>query len=118
MFKPISHLPIAGRLALAFTLMAILAGLIITVLGLSFATALNSHSQILSITSNLVLLETLVALVCLIIAVAAIGYFTTRSITRPLQELSNLTTRIADGDTKARANPTGHDEIYLIATSM
>lgn len=118
MFKPISHLPIAGRLALAFTFMAILAGLIIAVLGLSFATALNSHSQTISITSNLVLLETLIALVCLIIAVAAIGYFTTRSITRPLQDLSNLTRRIANGDTKARANPFGHDEIYLIATSM
>jgi methyl-accepting chemotaxis protein len=118
MLKPISHLPIAGRLALAFTLMAVLAGLIIAVLGLSFAMALGSHSQSIPIAPNLVLLETLIALVCVIIAVAAIGYFTTRSITRPLRELSNLTRRIADGDTKARANLTGRDEIYLIASSM
>src|SRR5216683_130353 len=113
-----SHLPISGRLSLAFTLMAVLAGLIIAVLGLSFATALSSHSQTIPISSNLVLLETLIALVCMIVAVAAIGYFTIRSITRPLQELSTLTRRIANGDTKARANLTGHDEIYLIATSM
>jgi methyl-accepting chemotaxis protein len=98
--------------------MAVLAGLIIAVLGLSFATALSSHSQTIPISSNLVLLETLIALVCMIVAVAAIGYFTIRSITRPLQELSTLTRRIANGDTKARANLSGHDEIYLIATSM
>src|SRR5579883_3319873 len=116
MLKPISHLPIAGRLTLAFTLMAVLAGLIIAVLGLSFTTALSSHSQPLSITSNLVILETLIALACVIMAVAAIGYFTTRSITRPLHELSNLTRRIAEGDTKARANLSGRDEIYLIAS--
>jgi methyl-accepting chemotaxis protein len=118
MLKPISHLPIAGRLTLAFTLMAILASLIIAVLGLSFTTALSSHSQPLSLTSNLVILETLIALICVIMTVAAIGYFTTRSITRPLHELSNLTRRIAEGDTKARANLSGRDEIYLIASSM
>ncbi len=118
MFKSIIHLPIARRLCLAFTLAAAIPGLVIVLLGLSLTAALRPHSQVISISASMALLETIIALVCTVVAIALVGYFTTRSITRPLNELSTLTRRIASGDTRARANLKGHDEIYLVATSM
>ncbi|GCE18367.1 methyl-accepting chemotaxis protein [Dictyobacter kobayashii] len=61
---------------------------------------------------------TLIAFFGTILLITAIGYIAYRSITIPLHHLALLTHRIANGDTKARAAITTHDEIYLVATSM
>jgi methyl-accepting chemotaxis protein len=52
------------------------------------------------------------------LVVFAISYVINLTITRPLRQLVHLTERIAQGDTTARALVVGHDEIYMVATSM
>ncbi|HEX4206960.1 MAG TPA: methyl-accepting chemotaxis protein [Ktedonobacteraceae bacterium] len=118
MLTSISNLPIARRLLFAFLLAAVVPGLIIVFLGVSFITTLHAHSQAMPVSSGIFVLETGVALICAIAITAIIGYFTTKSITQPLDELSTLTRRIANGDTGARVNLVGHDEIYVVANSM
>jgi methyl-accepting chemotaxis protein len=58
------------------------------------------------------------AAVLTLAATFAIGTATFRSIIKPLQDLSSLTERISNGETNARVNLVGRDEIYRIATSM
>lgn len=65
-----------------------------------------------------VLLSTALAFIITLLVILTAGYLVNLTITRPLRQLSSLTRRIAKGDTSARANITGHDEIYLVATSM
>lgn len=65
-----------------------------------------------------VLLYTALAFIFTILVVLSAGYLVNLTITRPLRQLASLTKRIAKGDTSARANIPGHDEIYLVATSM
>jgi methyl-accepting chemotaxis protein len=112
MFKSIANMPISRRLLLAFASAAAIIGLIIIALGLSLISMLNAQSQ------SLAIIETVIALVCTIVIIAIIGHFTSKSITRPLNELSTLTRRISSGDTAARVSIPGNDEIHLIATSM
>jgi methyl-accepting chemotaxis protein len=50
--------------------------------------------------------------------VFAISYVINLTITRPLRQLVQLTKRIAQGETNARATVVGHDETYMVATSM
>ena len=52
------------------------------------------------------------------LVVFAISYVINLTIKRPLQQLVQLTQRIAQGDTNARAVVAGHDETYMVATSM
>ncbi len=61
---------------------------------------------------------TILALVCTIVVVVTIGYIVNITITRPLRQLALLTRRIAKGDTNARAQLIGRDEIYMVADSM
>jgi len=61
---------------------------------------------------------TIIAFFSTIMVVIAIGYFVNLTITRPLRQLATLTKRIAKGETSARAQITGRDEIYMVATSM
>lgn len=65
-----------------------------------------------------VLISTALALLFTILAVSLIGYILNRTITVPLRRLATLTKRIARGDTSARSNIGGRDEIYMVALSM
>src|SRR6185437_4629672 len=52
------------------------------------------------------------------LVVFAVSYLINLTITRPLRQLVRLTERIAQGETTARAVVVGHDETYMVATSM
>lgn len=52
------------------------------------------------------------------LVVFAVSYLINLTITRPLRQLVHLTNRIAQGETNARAVVAGHDETYMVATSM
>lgn len=52
------------------------------------------------------------------LVVFAVSYLINLTITRPLRQLVRLTERIAQGETNARAVVAGHDETYMVATSM
>ncbi|HZR41558.1 MAG TPA: methyl-accepting chemotaxis protein [Ktedonobacteraceae bacterium] len=78
----------------------------------------NKIAQIGPSQTNPIILATIIAFLCTIIVVTAIGYAVYLTITRPLRQLATLTKRIAKGETNARAQITGRDEIYLVANSM
>ncbi len=61
---------------------------------------------------------TIMAFLCSTLVVFAVSYLINLTITRPLRQLVHLTRRIAQGETSARAVVTGHDETYMVATSM
>ncbi len=65
-----------------------------------------------------VIIATVVAVLSSIMIVVTIGYIVNLTITRPLRQLATLTRRIAKGETSARANLIGRDEIYMVADSM
>jgi methyl-accepting chemotaxis protein len=65
-----------------------------------------------------VILSTAIAFIATLIVILSAGYLVNLTITRPLRQLASLTRRIAKGDTTARAKVSGHDEIYMVATSM
>ncbi len=65
-----------------------------------------------------ILTFTIIALFCTILVVVTTGYTVNITITKPLRQLATLTRRIARGNTSARANISGHDEISLVASSM
>ncbi|GCE10332.1 methyl-accepting chemotaxis protein [Tengunoibacter tsumagoiensis] len=68
--------------------------------------------------TNPLILATILAFLSTMLVVTVIGYAVYLTITRPLHELSLLTERIAAGDTSARAQVTGKDEISQVARSM
>ena len=92
----------------------------------------NSWQQVVNIAENMgkivttvgaaetqpILAFTTIALFCTILVVVATGYVVNLTITKPLRQLASLTRRIARGNTNARANVAGHDEISLVASSM
>lgn len=61
---------------------------------------------------------TVVAFLFSTLVVFAVSYLINLTITRPLRQLVRLTERIAQGETSARAVVSGHDETYMVATSM
>ncbi|MHB8595889.1 MAG: methyl-accepting chemotaxis protein [Ktedonobacteraceae bacterium] len=65
-----------------------------------------------------IILVTVIAFLGTLLVVVTIGYIVILTITRPLSQLTNLTRRIAKGDTNARATIAGRDEIYMVANSM
>ncbi|HLH63541.1 MAG TPA: methyl-accepting chemotaxis protein [Ktedonobacteraceae bacterium] len=65
-----------------------------------------------------VILSTAIAFLITLLVILTAGFLVNLTITRPLRQLASLTHRIAKGDTSARANVSGRDEIYLVATSM
>ncbi len=65
-----------------------------------------------------VIVSTAAAFLITLLVILTAGFLVNLTITRPLRQLSSLTRRIAKGDTSARANVSGRDEIYLVATSM
>jgi methyl-accepting chemotaxis protein len=67
---------------------------------------------------NPITLDTVIAFLSTITVVVTIGYVINLTITRPLRQLAMLTLRIARGETDARAQIAGSDEIYMVANSM
>ena len=65
-----------------------------------------------------VLIATVIAFIFTVMIVFTTGWVMNVTITQPLRRLAALTRRISKGDTSARARTIGHDEIYLVATSM
>src|SRR6516165_4397115 len=112
MFTFVSNIPISRRLFYAFLLAATLPALAIASLGII------SIIEVRPSQSTFIIAATIIAIVFTISTIAAIGYVLYRTITRPLNQLSTLTTRIARGETNARANIIGRDEIYVVANSM
>src|SRR5450631_1654804 len=68
--------------------------------------------------TNPIILTTIIAFLATVLTVVMIGYIVNLTITRPLRQLTTLTRRIAEGETQARAEILGHDEIYTVANSM
>ena len=68
--------------------------------------------------NNTLIGATTISFLFTITIIIVIGYVVNRTITDPLRDLANLTKRIARGETNARANIDGRDEIYTVATSM
>lgn len=68
--------------------------------------------------TDLTILVTIAAILGIITVVALTGYLVHLTIVRPLRQLVSLTGRITRGDTTARAQVTGRDEISLVAHSM
>src|SRR5260221_2014769 len=65
-----------------------------------------------------VLIATVIAFIFTVLIVFTTGWVMNVTITQQLRRLAALTRRISKGDTSARARTIGHDEIYLVATSM
>lgn len=75
-------------------------------------------AQVDSAETQPIILVTVIAFLGTLLVVVTIGYIVILTITRPLSQLTNLTRRIAKGDTNARATIAGRDEIYMVANSM
>lgn len=68
--------------------------------------------------TNPILISTVAAVFFTLFVVFATGYVVNITITQPLRQLTNLTKRIAKGETTARATSMGRDEIHMVAISM
>jgi len=68
--------------------------------------------------STPITLATIVAVTVTFLIVLVTGWLVNLTITNPLRSLATLTRRIGKGDTSARANIQGRDEIALVANSM
>jgi len=68
--------------------------------------------------TNPMVFATVIALLCTILVVVATGTIINFTITQPLRYLATLTRRIAKGDTSARADIGGKDEIHQVAVLM
>jgi methyl-accepting chemotaxis protein len=64
------------------------------------------------------ILWTVVAFLFSVLVVFAVSYLINLTITRPLRQLVDLTERITQGETNARAVVMGHDETYMVASSI
>lgn len=67
---------------------------------------------------NPILFGTIFAFIFSTLVVFLISYVINLTITRPLRQLVDLTHRIAQGETNARATIMSQDEIYTVAASM
>jgi methyl-accepting chemotaxis protein len=67
---------------------------------------------------NPIILGTILAVVTSMLVVFVIGFLVNRTITRPLYQLVTLTRRIINGETTARSDLRGTDEVARVATSM
>ncbi len=68
--------------------------------------------------TNPIVFSTAIALICTILIVIEVGTVINFTITQPLRYLEALTRRITRGDTSARANIGGKDEIHQVAILM
>ncbi|HEV2656150.1 MAG TPA: methyl-accepting chemotaxis protein [Ktedonobacteraceae bacterium] len=78
----------------------------------------NTVAQVSPSQINPIILTIALALLITLIVVIAIGYIVNLTITHPLSQLTALTRSIARGETEARANIPGRDEINMVAASM
>ncbi len=67
---------------------------------------------------NPIILGTILAIVVSMLVVFSIGFLVNQTITRPLYQLVALTRRIIDGETTARSDLQGNDEIARVASSI
>ncbi len=67
---------------------------------------------------NPIIIGTILAVFISMLVVFAIGFLVNQTITRPLYQLVALTRRIIGGETSARSNQQGNDEIARVAASM
>jgi methyl-accepting chemotaxis protein len=67
---------------------------------------------------NPIIIGTILAVLISMLVVFAIGFLVNQTITRPLYQLVALTRRIIDGETSARSDQRGNDEIARVAVSM
>jgi methyl-accepting chemotaxis protein len=68
--------------------------------------------------TNPLLAYAAIALLFTLLVIIAAGFLINFTIIRPLNQLVTLTKRVARGETSARANVPGRDEIALVASSM
>ncbi|MBV9259390.1 MAG: HAMP domain-containing protein [Ktedonobacteraceae bacterium] len=68
--------------------------------------------------TNPIILTSTIAFLAAVLTVIMIGYVVNLTITRPLRQLTALTRSITEGETQARAEILGHDEIYTVASAM
>jgi methyl-accepting chemotaxis protein len=111
------NLPIYRRLFLAFFLAVVIPDIIIILIGSIYTQVLNAHGIGASQTGPLLLITAIALLVSTAIVIT-LGYIVNVTITQPLRQLAQLTRRIRQGDTEARAPVAGRDEISMVAASM
>ncbi len=75
-------------------------------------------AQVNTFQINPILFGTIFAFLFSTLVVFLISYVINLTITRPLRQLVDLTQRIAQGETSARATIMSRDEIYTVAASM
>ena len=66
-------------------------------------------------TSRLTLLQIFLLVVVSLLLVVAVGVFISTRITRPLQDVVRASTQVASGNLDVRVQPTGQDEITVLA---
>ncbi len=117
MLRMFSNLPIFRRLFLAFLLAAILPAIIIIIMISISVNLLAAHGVTASQTDPL-LIGALAAVAVSSLIVIAFGYIVNRTITQPLDQLAKLARRIRQGETSARSDIKGRDEIYIVSSSI
>ncbi len=117
MLKLFVRMPIYRRLFLAFFLAVLIPDSLILTMSIVYTNALLAHgmrtTQIGSFT-----VETILAVVISTVVVIVLGYLMNHTITQPLRQLAVLARRIRKGETGARAQVIGHDEIAVVASSI
>ena len=117
MLKAFMKQPIFRRLFLAFAVAALIPDIAIFILSRIYFSSLGTQGTNPAQTTP-ILVITILAIIVSTGIVITMGWLVNITITQPLKQLSELTRRIAKGDTSARANIVTRDEIYMVASSM
>ena len=117
MLKAFMKQPIFRRLFFAFAMAALIPDVAIFILSRIYFSSLGTQATSPSQTTP-ILVITILAIIISTGMVITMGWLVNITITQPLRQLSELTRRIAKGDTSARANIATRDEIYMVASSM
>ena len=117
LFNYFANIPIFRRLFLSFFLAALIPDSLILLTSLSYTHALVAHGMNPAQT-NPFTIWTVIALIVSTGVVIVLGYLVNRTITQPLSQLARLARRIEQGDTSARVQISGRNEIAVVAASI
>jgi methyl-accepting chemotaxis protein len=117
LFNYFANIPIFRRLFLSFFLAALIPDSLILLTSLSYTHALVAHGMNPAQTNSFTI-WTILALIGSTGVVIVLGYLVNRTITQPLSQLARLARRIEQGDTSARVQISGRNEIAVVAASI
>ena len=117
MISAFARLPIYRRLFISFLLAAIIPDAAIAVIATIAIQTLNAHG-ISSAGTIPLLVAVVIAILISTVMVVIFAYVMNLTIVQPLNKMVFLTKRISRGETKARVEVEGRDEISTVATAM